>query len=55
MKLADIVNVVIIENNLVVALGAGHCYVVELVLDERILSFVNAVVVHLVGKILEGF
>ena len=54
MKFADVVNIVIIEINLVVALGAGHCYVIELVLNKRILSLVNAVVVNLVGEILEG-
>ena len=54
MKFADVVNIVIIEINLVVALGAGHCYVIELVFNKRILSLVNAVVVNLVGKILEG-
>ena len=54
MKFSDIVNVVIVEINLIATLGAGHCDVIELVLDERILCLVNAVVNNVVGEILKG-
>ncbi len=54
MELADIVNIVIVENNLVIALRAWHRYIIELVLDEGILGLVNSVVIDLVRKILKG-